>query len=62
MTTAPLSYLLILILALLKGTSSMAEPSEGSGIRKLQLQQDDDDDYGYADGDVAFGHNNSPPP
>ena len=42
----------------------MAEPSEGSGLRKLQLQQDDDDDYyyGYDDGDVAFSHNNSPPP
>ena len=62
MTTAPLSYLLILILALLKGTSSMAEPSEGSGLRKLQLHQDDDDDYGYDDGDVAFSHNSQPPP
>lgn len=40
----------------------MAEPSEGSGLRKLQLQQDDDDDYGYADGDVAFSHNNRPAP
>lgn len=60
MTTAPHSRLLILILALLNGSPSMAKSSERSGLRKLQQEHYEGiEKDGYNDGDVAFYHGGS---